>query len=146
MTDEVRDILQRELTRCALALTEMDPAREHKSYGELVNTVQSLIWITTAPDTASPSVGVEQEPYSPAEIKVIPAEEMTEEDKADAAAVIEAAEEAKTYSREEVRAALAKSRKNGVNVTELLAKFGVDNFSALPAAKYPELMARLGES
>lgn len=148
MTDEVRDILQRELTRCALALTEMDPAREHKSYGELVTTVQSLIWMTNAPDTASPVVGVEQEPYIPAEIKVIPAEEMTEEDKADAAAVIEAAEEAKTkeYTREEVRAALARSRKTGVNVPELLAEFGVDNFSALPAGKYPELMARLGES
>lgn len=148
MTDEVRDILQRELTRCALALTEMDPAREHKSYGELVNTVQSLIWMTNAPDTASPVVGVEREPYIPAEIKVIPAEEMTEEDKADAAAVIEAAEEAKAkeYTREEVRAALARSRKTGVNVPELLAEFGVDNFSALPAGKYPELMARLGES
>lgn len=148
MTDEVRDILQRELTRCALALTEMDPAREYKSYGELVNTVQSLLWMTTVPDTASPVEGVEREPYIPAEIKVIPAEEMTEEDKADAAAVIEAAEEAKAkeYTREEVRAALARSRKTGTNVPELLAEFGVDNFSALPAGKYPELMARLGES
>jgi hypothetical protein len=146
VTDEARDILQRELTRCALALTEMDPAREHKSYGELVHTIETLIWMTNAPDTASPVVGVEQEPYIPAEIKVIPAEEMTEEDKADAAAVIEAAEEAKTYSREEVRAALARSRKNGVNVTELLAEFGVDNFSAVPAGRYPELMAKLGES
>lgn len=146
MTDEARDILQRERTRCARALTEMDPAREHKSYSELVRTIETLTWLTNAHDTPSP--GVELEPYTPAEIKVIPAEEMTEEDKADAAAVIEAAEDAKAkeYTREEVRAALARSRKTGVNVPELLAEFGVDNFSALPAGKYPELMARLGES
>ena len=52
----------------------------------------------------------------------------------------------KTYTKEEVRAALAKSRKAGVNVTELLGEFGVSNFSGLPAAKYPEVMAKLGES
>lgn len=149
MTDEVRDILQRELTRCALALTEMDPARESKTYGEVVGNLQALNWMVREAEicdqTPDPHEG---RTYTPAEIKVIPAEEMTEDDKADAAAVIEAAEEvkAKEYTREEVRAALARSRKEGVNVPELLAEFGVDNFSALPAGKYPELMARLGES
>ena len=62
--------------------------------------------------------------------------------------VMEPAEEepTKTYTKEEVRAALAKSRKQGVNVTELLDELGYDNFSAVPAGKYGEIMSRLGES
>lgn len=48
------------------------------------------------------------------------------------------------YSKEEVRAALAKARKEkGINVTELLKEFGVDSFPAFPEGKYGELMARL---
>lgn len=49
------------------------------------------------------------------------------------------------YKMEDVRAALvAARRKRGVNVTELLREFGVDNFSAFPAGRYWELMQRLG--
>ena len=44
----------------------------------------------------------------------------------------------------EVRAALVAARKNGVNVTELLHEFGVENFSAFPAGRYGELMDKLG--
>ena len=49
----------------------------------------------------------------------------------------------KTYSKEEVRAALGAARANGLNVTELMKKFGVDKFPAFPAGKYGELMALL---
>lgn len=49
----------------------------------------------------------------------------------------------KTYSKEEVRAALGAARAKGVNVTELMKKFGVDKFPAFPAGKYGELMAML---
>lgn len=48
------------------------------------------------------------------------------------------------YKMEDVRAALvAARRKKGVNVTELLLEFGVENFSAFPAGRYWELMQRL---
>ncbi len=52
-------------------------------------------------------------------------------------------EPAKTYSMPEVRAALAQSRKKGVNVNEFLQGLGYDNFTAVPAAKYGEVMAEL---
>jgi len=70
------------------------------------------------------------EEYTPPVMEVVPAEEPAPA----------------SYTKEEVRAALAKSRKNGVNVTELLAEFGAENFTGLPAAKYGELMSRLGEN
>lgn len=72
--------------------------------------------------------------------------EPTEEPEPTESVETEPEEPAKTYSKEEVRAALAKSRKQGVNVTELLDELGYDNFSAVPAGKYGEIMARLGES
>ena len=49
----------------------------------------------------------------------------------------------KTYEMAEVRAALVAARRRGVNVTELLKEYGVDNFGAFPAGKYGELMKRL---
>ena len=55
-------------------------------------------------------------------------------------------EPAKTYTKEEVRAALGRARKNGMVVSEILSEFDVDSFPALPESKYPELMARIGES
>ncbi len=50
----------------------------------------------------------------------------------------------KTYDMAEVRAALVAARRRGVNVTEILKEYGVDNFGAFPAGKYGELMERLG--
>lgn len=57
----------------------------------------------------------------------------------------EKTEEAKTYEASEVRKALVDAKGNGVNVKEILGSFGAENFGALPAAKYGELMARLQE-
>ena len=50
-----------------------------------------------------------------------------------------------SYKLEDVRAALVEARKRGVNVTELLKEFGVDNLGAFPAGRYGELMKRLEE-
>ena len=52
----------------------------------------------------------------------------------------------RTYTKEEVRAALAESRKRGVKVTALLGELGYDNFSAVPAGEYGAVMAKLGEA
>lgn len=52
----------------------------------------------------------------------------------------------RSYTKEEVRAALAESRKRGVKVTELLGELGYDNFSAVPAGEYGAVMAKLGEA
>lgn len=63
----------------------------------------------------------------------------------DAEAEAEAeAEKHPEYKMEDVRAALVTARrKRGVNVTELLREFGVDNFGSFPAGRYWELMQRL---
>ena len=45
-----------------------------------------------------------------------------------------------TFKPAEVRAALASARLKGVNVAELLRKFGAGNFSALPESRYADVM------
>ena len=52
--------------------------------------------------------------------------------------------EEETYTSSQVRKALVDARKNGVDVKALLAEFGADNFSAVPAGKYGAIMRKLG--
>lgn len=54
-----------------------------------------------------------------------------------------AEQEEKTYDPSEVRKALVAAKKNGVDVKAILAKVGVDNFQAVPAAKYGIIMKEL---
>lgn len=51
--------------------------------------------------------------------------------------------EPKTYSSSEVRKALVDARGKGVDVKAVLAAVGAENFAAVPAAKYGEVMAKL---
>lgn len=53
--------------------------------------------------------------------------------------------ETPSYSMVEVRTALGEARRRGVNVAELVRSFGVNNFTAIPAGSYPELMRKLEE-
>lgn len=53
-------------------------------------------------------------------------------------------EEEETYTSSQVRKALVDARKDGVDVKALLAEFGADNFSAVPAGKYGAIMRKLG--
>lgn len=48
-----------------------------------------------------------------------------------------------TLTSSEVRTRLAEARRNGVNVAALIKEFGVDNFTALPATKYADLLSMI---
>ena len=49
------------------------------------------------------------------------------------------------FKMEEVRAALAKARGRGVNVSEIIRSFGADNFQQIPKNQYGDIMAKLTE-
>lgn len=74
--------------------------------------------VVERPETPAPTVARVDEPVTPA-----PAESQ--------------------YSMTDVRAALAKARSKGVNVSDIIRAFGVDNFTALDASKYPAVMEKL---
>ena len=54
-------------------------------------------------------------------------------------------DEEPAFKMEEVRAALAKARGRGVNVSEIIRSFGVNSFPEIPKNKYPDIMAKLAE-
>ena len=47
------------------------------------------------------------------------------------------------YKMEDVRAALAKARGKGVNVSEIIRSFGAENFQQITPDQYPAVMAKL---
>lgn len=49
----------------------------------------------------------------------------------------------KTYEAPDIRAALVAAKAKGIEVKDILSAFGVDNFGALPASKYNDLMEAL---
>ena len=133
MTDEMKDTLSREEKRLILALVDLEPIREAETYSTVLYNVLCLRSL--------------QEEDNGKIVGFAPVEEPTvEEDEPSVEEFSPPVMEAPKYTKEEVRKALGESRRKGINVTELLNDFGVDNFSALPAGVYGDVMARLGET
>lgn len=55
-------------------------------------------------------------------------------------------DEEPAFKMEEVRAALAKARGRGVNVSEIIRSFGVNSFPEIPKNQYGAIMAKLAEA
>lgn len=131
-----------ELSRMLARQCELDPSTD--AYTQLLRNMELLSCSTemfdsieqyirgagTTPPAPAPVIDFPPSDPSPFESALQPEEETDEP-------------EGETYDFAEVRAALVEARRNGTNVAELLREFGVENFSAFPAGKYGELMARL---
>lgn len=151
---DLTKLFDTEIQRMAERLCAMDPGSA--AYGQMLSNMSDLIWLADRRTLAA------QE--KPAVIDITPAhvKKSVEEDLgldtpaepvaepvADPVAEPVAEPTPKTersYTKEEVRAALAESRKRGVKVTALLGELGYDNFSAVPAGEYGAVMAKLGEA
>lgn len=147
-----------EIQRMSEKLCAMDPGSA--AYGQMLSNMSDLIWLADR-------IGLmtQEKPdvidVTPAHVKKAVEEDLGLDTPEEAAPqtepfpepfpepFAEPAPEPKTersYTKEEVRAALAESRKRGVKVTELLGELGYDNFSAVPAGEYGAVMAKLGEA
>ena len=147
---DLTKLFDNEIQRMAEKLCAMDPGSA--AYGQMLTNMSDLIWLADRRTLAA------QE--KPAAIDITPAhvKKSVEEDlglDTPAEPVSEpvtepvtepAPETGRSYTKEEVRAALAESRKRGVKVTALLGELGYDNFSAVPAGEYGAVMAKLGEA
>ena len=140
-----KDILRRKYDMLLDALDQSDPIKYPQEFLHVLDMLDRLHFAmgerhpvetlnTTCNPVEKPEPSVEE--FAPPVIvpKSDPIPEMEEP-----------AEDTKVYSKEEVRAELAQARKRGVNVAELLQEFGVDQFPAVPANRYSELMDRLAE-
>ena len=147
-----------EIQRMSEKLCAMDPGSA--AYGQMLSNMTDLIWLADRlglmtqekPDVID---------VTPVHVKKAVEEDLGLDTPEEAAPqtepfpepfpepFAEPAPEPKTersYTKEEVRAALAESRKRGVKVTELLGELGYDNFSAVPAGEYGAVMAKLGKA
>ena len=135
-----------EIQRMSEKLCAMDPGSA--AYGQMLSNMNELIWLADR-------IGLmtQEKPdvidVTPAHVKKAVEEDLgldTPEEPVAEPVTEPAPETGRSYTKEEVRAALAESRKRGVKVTELLGELGYDNFSAVPAGEYGAVMAKLGEA
>ena len=138
----------------ALALTvdEIIALRDAQVYedlveqGRLTDVTEQLKKMAEA---AKPTL-LDTNAVAPFEVADFPAETPEEQEGHEVAELVKKVVEAqpkkaeeKTYTSPEVRKALVDARGKGVNVKEILAGFGAENFQALPASKYGALMEAL---
>lgn len=142
---EIIKILCAEQERILDALVKCDPGTE--AYARCLTNLSELDWALDRwreqTDEAEPKAGVpaqQPEPVAepkpePAETETPPYEEIPEV-------------ETKTYSKEEVREILgdAQVKHPELDIAALIQSFGVKQLSAIPAEKYPELLAKLDDA
>lgn len=147
---DLTELFDNEVRRMARSISVMDPSSA--AYGQMISNMSDLIWLAyrIGPATQEKPDVID---VTPAHVKKAVEEDLgldtPEEPVSEPVAepVSEPAPETgRSYTKEEVRAALAESRKRGVKVTELLGELGYDNFSAVPAGEYGAVMAKLGEA
>lgn len=132
-----------EVQRMAEKLCAMDPGSA--AYGQMLSNMSDLIWLADriGPTTREKPAVID---VTPAHVKKAVAEDLGLDTTEETVSEPEPEPVAEPYTKEEVRAALAESRKRGVKVTELLGELGYDNFSAVPAGEYGAVMAKLGKA
>lgn len=135
-----------EIQRMSEKLCAMDPGSA--AYGQMLSNMNELVWLADR-------IGLmtQEKPdvidVTPAHVKKAVEEDLgldTPEEPVAEPVTETTPETGRSYTKEEVRAALAESRKRGVKVTELLGELGYDNFSAVPAGEYGAVMAKLGKA
>ena len=143
---DLTKLFDTEIQRMAEKLCAMDPGSA--AYGQMLSNMSDLIWLADRRTLAA-----QEKPavidITPAHVKKSVEEDLGLDTPAEPVAepVAEPTPETgRSYTKEEVRAALAESRKRGVKVTALLGELGYDNFSAVPAGEYGAVMAKLGEA
>ena len=147
---DLTELFDNEILRIALSISDTDPSSA--AYGQMLSNMNELIRLA---DRIEPTTRKNPDviDVTPAHVKKAVEEDLgldtPEETVSEPVAEPvsdPAPETGRSYTKEEVRAALAESRKRGVKVTELLGELGYDNFSAVPAGEYGAVMAKLGEA
>ena len=143
---DLTKLFDNEAQRMAKSLCIMDPSSA--AYGQMLSNLSDLLWIAyrIGPATQEKPDVID---VTPAHVKKAVEEDLgldTPEEPVSEPVAEPVPETGRSYTKEEVRAALAESRKRGVKVTELLGELGYDNFSAVPAGEYGAVMAKLGEA
>lgn len=114
-----------------------------EEFSRLLDVAGRMGWMSQ-PDPMPGIVSEEVQP-EPATLEIVPEQAQPEPVEAAEPEPETGDDEEPAFKMEEVRAALAKARGRGVNVSEIIRSFGVNSFPEIPKNKYGAIMAKLAE-
>ena len=128
------------------AFKQIDLTEGHEmgteEFQRLIYCAEQLRWMTQPDHMPVPEIVPEEVQNTTAPAEIVPDEVQPESEPERPET---GADEAPAFKMEEVRAALAKARGRGVNVSEIIRSFGADNFQQIPKNQYGAIMAKLTE-
>lgn len=111
-----------------------------EEFSRLLDVAGRMGWMSQ-PDPMPVPEGVQPEPVTPEIVS-----EQVQPEPVEAAEPVKPEPETPQYEMTEVRAALAKARANGVNVSEIVRSFGAESFPQIDKSQYGAVMAKLEEA
>lgn len=111
-----------------------------EEFSRLLDVAGRMGWMSQ-PDPMPVPEEVQPEPVTPEIVS-----EQVQPEPVEAAEPVKPESETPQYEMTEVRAALAKARANGVNVSEIVRSFGAESFPQIDKSQYGAVMAKLEEA
>lgn len=129
------------------AFKQIDLTEGHEmgteEFSRLLDVAGRMGWMSQPEPMPVPEIVPEEVQNTTAPAEIVP-DEVQPESEPDRPET--GADEEPAFKMEEVRAALAKARGRGVNVSEIIRSFGADNFQQIPKNQYGAIMAKLAEA
>lgn len=121
------------------------PEMGSEEFVRLLGAAHQLEWMKRPEETISCDP-IPEEAFAPDQVQPeAPKPEIVPEQVQSEPEPVQPEADTPQYAMTEVRAALAKARGRGVNVSAIIASFGVENFPQLSKEHYPAVMAKLAE-
>ena len=111
-----------------------------EEFSRLLDVAGRMGWMSQ-PEPMPVPEEVQPEPVTPEIVS-----EQVQPEPVEAAEPVKPESEPPQYEMTEVRAALAKARANGVNVSEIVRSFGAESFPQIDKSQYGAVMAKLEEA
>lgn len=117
------------------------PEMGSEEFVRLLGVVHQLEWMQHPEET------IPVEDFAPDQVQPeAPKPEIVSEQVQSEPEPVKPEPETPQYEMTEVRAALAKARANGVNVSEIVRSFGAESFPQIDKSQYGAVMAKLEEA
>ena len=136
----MQQLILTEARRVYDALTGLDPLSEE--YNRCLAQLSQLLWLSGDVQRVASVPAAETGAQEPVESVAKAVAEDAEPDPEPEPETGKSTEELKAF-RIETREALAEAKLKGVNIADIIKKFGVNKFSSVPDDRLPELRADL---
>ena len=130
------------------AFKQIDLTEGHEmgteEFSRLLDVAGRMGWMSQPEPMPVPEIVPEEVQPEPVKPEIV--SEQVQPEPVEAAEPVKPESETPQYEMTEVRAALAKARANGVNVSEIVRSFGAESFPQIDKSQYGAVMAKLEEA